>query len=338
MRRLSIFGIVLLILLVGAHAAAWHWATGRVATETLAWADAQRAQGWAVDFTPPEPEGWPFDVHVRLKNFILGGTAARQPLVTYQAEALTIGISMFHPHRLTVNAEGQQHVRLGAGPVIDITAARTELSLPIAENIAPETADLVASDMHVTTSVGSTRNLAPQTASFDLHNIQAHAEGLTAAVQRLMLQITGIGLPADTTLAALGPRIGKIALDGSITAPRSDPAAWRAAGGEANLTQMSLDWGTLSMTGDGRFTLDAGLQPEGSGHVHLVGTDQALDALSVAGVLPQRSANAAKAILALISRPRDNGPPAVDMPFAIKDRTLLIGNFPVARIPQAIWR
>lgn len=337
MRRLSILGITLLILLLGAHAVAWRWAAGRVATETLAWADAQRAQGWTVDFAPPEREGWPFDVHVRLANFTLGGAAARQPVGTYQADAVVIGVSMFSPHRLTVNAEGQQHVRIGTGPVVDIAAARTELSIPIAENTDSDTADLVAVDMRVTTAMGSTRNLAPQPASFDLHHIQAHAGGLTGPIQSLTLEMTDIDLPANTILAALGPRIAHLALDGSITRPRADPAAWRAAGGVANLTQLSLDWGRLSATGDGNFNLDTRLQPEGSGHVHLAGTDQTLDALSAAGVLPQRSANAAKAILALLSRSQDNGPPAVDMPFAVKDRTFRIGNFPIARIPEVAW-
>lgn len=337
MRRLSILGITLLIVLMGAHALAWRWATGRVTSETLAWADAQRAQGWTVDFTPPEPEGWPFDVHVRLAGFTLGGAVSRQPAGTYQADALIVGVSLFHPHRLTVNAEGHQHVRLGAGPVVDIDAAHTGLAFPIADNTAPDTADLIASDLHATTAAGSTRNLAPLPMSFEFHDIHLHVEGLTGPLQRLTLQTTDIGLPANTILAALGSRIAGIALDGSITLPCADPAAWRAAGGVATITRLSLDWGRLSVIGDGVFSLDAGLQPEGSGHVHLVGTDQTLDALSGAGALPQRSANAAKAILALLSRPQETGPPAVDMPFAIRDRTLRIGNFPIARMPEAVW-
>ena len=54
--------------------------------------------------------------------------------------------------------------------------------------------------------------------------------------------------------------------------------------------------------------------------------------------MPQRSAMAAGAVLALMARPQPSGPPVVEVPLSLQDRTLSLGRIPLLRLPELVWR
>lgn len=334
-RRLSLAAAAILVVLAGAHTLLWRWAVAQVAAETLAWAAAERAQGWIISFDPPQPEGWPMAAQVRLAQVSLG--PANGGGVTYQADAARIGVALLQPRMLRVEMLGQQRLRVGTGPEIGFTAARAEITMPLAQNQQPDRLDLLVTGVSGTTTWTTAANLAPRPAAFAVRQARLQAEGLTGAAQHVTLAIDAIDLPADTALAAMGPGIQRVGLDATISRPLADPVAWRDGGGKVDVARMTLDWGRLSVAADAAMQLDAGLQPSGAGHARLSGTGETLDALVSGRVLAARPATAAKAVLALLSRPQDSGPPVVDVPFTLKDRTLRIGSIPITRLPEMAW-
>jgi hypothetical protein len=100
---------------------------------------------------------------------------------------------------------------------------------------------------------------------------------------------------------------------------------------------MFLDWGKLSFRGSATIALDDKLQPMGTATARITGHGEALDALVAANLLPPRTALAAKAILGLLGKKQDDGPPVVEVPLTLQDRTLQLGRIPLARLPQIVW-
>jgi hypothetical protein len=114
-------------------------------------------------------------------------------------------------------------------------------------------------------------------------------------------------------------------------------AAWRDAGGKLALRQFGLTWGQLNASGSATLRLDEALQPAGTAEAQVIGTAETLDALANAKVMAPRAAMAAKAVLALLQRPQPNGPPSVNLPLILQDRTLQMGRIPLAKLPEITW-
>ena len=53
-------------------------------------------------------------------------------------------------------------------------------------------------------------------------------------------------------------------------------------------------------------------------------------------VAPQ-TAFAGKALLGLMAQPQPDGSSVVEVPLTLKDRTLLLGRLPLARLPELVW-
>ena len=47
---------------------------------------------------------------------------------------------------------------------------------------------------------------------------------------------------------------------------------------------------------------------------------------------------AAGAVLGLMARPQPSGPPVVEVPLSLQDRTLSLGRIPLLRLPELVWR
>ena len=67
----------------------------------------------------------------------------------------------------------------------------------------------------------------------------------------------------------------------------ADAAAWRDAGGELEVTELALAWGSLAVSGEGHVQLDAALRPEGRARLALSGLRTAIDAAAIWGLLSE---------------------------------------------------
>ncbi len=113
--------------------------------------------------------------------------------------------------------------------------------------------------------------------------------------------------------------------------------AWRDSGGTIELRSSALQWGPVRANAAATLALDEQLQPMGAGTLRLVGAEQALDALTTAGVVPRRGRHGAT-VLPLLSRPSaETGQPEIEVPLTLEDRTLGLARIPVLRFAPLDW-
>lgn len=92
------------------------------------------------------------------------------------------------------------------------------------------------------------------------------------------------GPPLDVPVAAVTAAVVAHGIGPPLP---GDAAAWRDAGGRLEVTELTLAWGPLAVSGEGHVRLDAALRPEGRARVALSGLRTAIDAAAVWGLLSE---------------------------------------------------
>lgn len=159
----------------------------------------------------------------------------------------------------------------------------------------------------------------------------------------LSLDGKGLGLP-DLPAQPLGNRVGRAALDanilGDIPVGPLDVglAEWRDDGGTLEVKRLQLDWGPLAVQGDGTLALDGALQPIGAFSAQAQGFLETLDVLRRQGLVEPQAALAARLALGVLSRPSTGGgPPTLNLPISIQNRTVFAGPVAVVRLNPIRW-
>jgi hypothetical protein len=156
-------------------------------------------------------------------------------------------------------------------------------------------------------------------------------------------RVADVHVPSALALP-LGRSIELISFEARINGPVPDdrwPAAleaWRDAGGTIDVGSLRLDHGPLRVQGEGTLALDADMQPIGAFTAQLRGLFDLVEALRARGVVEPRDAVMAKVILgALAKRPDDGGPPVLNVPLTLQNRSLYVGPVRLARVPPVRW-
>ena len=101
---------------------------------------------------------------------------------------------------------------------------------------------------------------------------------------------------------------------------------------------LELRWGPLDASSTATVSLDRSLQLTAEGRVLASNYAPTLDALAAHRVMGNDAALAAKAVLSLLARaPTAGGSPQVEVPFAIRDRTVAAGGIPLMKLPELQW-
>jgi hypothetical protein len=342
-RRLLTGLLAVLAVLVAAHAGLWWFATSRLEAGLATWQAQRREAGWTVAAGPPVRTGWPLSAAISVPDLALSGGEADLPGgMSWRAARTELSVDLLRPRQLNVRVSGQQRLRLSHLPEFGLAADRFELTIPLEPGVPARSADLAASGVHA----------ALPTGSVDIGTLALHGETRPAAVKgEDALDMTGsaeaiaVPPPSGGRSWAFGPRIASISYDLALTGPlprgsdlASRAASWRDGGGTLELRRLALGWGPLGLFGTATMALDDHMQPMGAATVRLVGYDAALDALANAGVLAPSAAQAAKGVLAILARPPEGGgPPQVELPVTLQDRTLAAGRFPLLKLPEWVW-
>jgi hypothetical protein len=352
MRRRLVALAALLVLVIGAHALVWRWATGTIDAQYERWVSEQRGHGWIVTSGEPVRGGWPMDASLILPQpHIANATQATAARLAWDGERVVIGVALLHPRTLTIRAEGTQHLRLGDGPDIPITAERLVGTVPLTPGEPAREVDV--SGRHLRAGVALASGAADEASGgltislLSLHVASNPGAGRGEAALSLAGSAQDIGLPPLPAGRSwpFGPRIASVSVEGTVDGPLprgADPVAqavaWRDGGGTVAISRFAIGWGPLGLNATATLSLDAAMQPQGSATLHLVGAPDAIDALAANGVIPPRTALAAKAVLGLMSRePEGGGAPQVDVPLTLQDRKLAMGRFPLATVPELVW-
>jgi hypothetical protein len=303
---------------------------GQIQLALESWATARRAQGWQVEYGPPERGGWPMDAALRLPAMRLakGG-------LEWQGEVLRLSLRPWQPDRLHIEAEGAQRLSLGGAPMaLQASALRADLTLN--GNAPPLDGTLQ----------GEALRLEGPTGPLSLDSLQASFDGRGATAPppatAFNLRLRGLALPGNQPL---GQRIEEITAQAMLqgawgqAGPLSAQlAAWRDAGGRLEVQGMTLRWGSMAASAAATLALDEALQPSGAGTVRLANPVQAVDALAAGGLMPPRTATAARQILPLLTRlDSGSGVPVIELPVTLENRALAAARVPLLRLAPVSW-
>ncbi len=204
---------------------------------------------------------------------------------------------------------------------LDLTADTVSVGLTAAENAPPNRELTVA-----TVEFDGKRPVVAPAADTDVaYDLSLKLMGISAEV----LEGNPLGSKIDQTAV-------HVQLLGKPPTAWDDSGikAWREAGGSVNLNAVGLQWGQLSLSGNGTLALDKDMQPEGAFMAHLTGYEQAIDSLAAAGWIKMSAASIAKLALGIASRPGPDGKPSVDTPLSIQNRRISAGAIKLGQMPE----
>jgi len=249
-------------------------------------------------------------------------------------------VDLADPRELHFGIEGMQRLRVGGSAEIAMTADSFRGVLPLEPGVPAHAVDLTASNLRA--------GIAGSASGVTIAGLTDRMElrpAATAGEPALAFDITAtdIALPPFRASPSKSP-LSRLAIQGAIDGPvpRSPglmhrASAWRDGGGTLEIGNLAVNWGALDVTATATLTLDEQLQPLGTGNAHVAGYSETLDAMAAAGGLSKGQAIAAKAMLALIARADDSGRDAVEVPLTLRDRSLSIRQWPIAKTPELVW-
>lgn len=334
--------VLVVALLAGGHFLLWRWAEIQLEQGLAQQIGMWRAQGWRVATGTPVRGGWPLHARLSVPTVALAGAFGPPGGIAWSAPRVVLDVALLRPHQLVVEIAGEQHLRIGPGPAIPVQAEQARTVIPLEPGVPPTGLDLTLIGLRVGPPGAALRAAH---ATLGLSEPPAATPGAPAL--SVVLQADAVTLPPAPGGAswALGGTIASLSLAADVNGPLSaiaDPQAraeaWRDGGGTVAVRRLALRWGPLDLDGTATLGLDGALQPIGTAQLRLIGQAQTLDALAAGHVLAPQVARAAKAVLALMAQtPKAGGPPEVDVPLALRDRTLTMGRIPLLRLPQLLW-
>lgn len=347
---LALILVLVLLVALGGESLVWLLAARQVQTAFHQWIAARRSEGWQVASGAEQLAGWPFAALVEVAGFtISGGNKLLPGGLSWRTERLQLRLPLAAPDRLMIIPAGFQRLQLFGGAPIEVSA--DHISAAVYFSVAPLVYDSGGNNGVLLTATGV--RMGPASFAFDLvraDRVKIDATpgmpsaGEVAASPTLRLEATGVSVGHDA-VAALGGKIDIFSFTSALihdvpsgTNWPSRLAAWRDHGGMVAVRSLSLVWGPLAVGGSGRLTLDRNLQPAGQATARVVGYAATLDALAGAGRIGSSVATAAKALLTLLARPSSSGgPPEVDVPLTLENRTVTLGQIPLVKLPYVSW-
>lgn len=343
MRRWLIPFLAAIVVVAVGYVGLWLWAERELAQGFRQWAATSQASGWKVTSAAPERGNWPLAATLTLPDLSVSGGDEEFPGgLAWHAERLVIELSLLHPRVVVIRALGAQRLRASVLPEVPYTAEELHALVPLQLGPPPRRLDIEAANLRANMPMEKAGPLT--VAHLDIHVQWATEQTQTEPPLTIAMRAADVVLPKVTNWP-LGPRVASISGDAALNGqmPHIDglaqrAAAWRDAGGQLKAQRVTLTWGSLNLSGNGTIGLDRSLQPTGSGTARVVDPSETLSALVAHGVITRRAALAANAVLALLEHvPESGGSPVVEVPLAIQDRTVSVGNIPLAKLPVFVW-
>ncbi|HTV89849.1 MAG TPA: DUF2125 domain-containing protein [Stellaceae bacterium] len=328
---------LLLIALAGGYAAFWYVAASRLEDGFARLAAALRPHKLELAWQSARAGGFPLALRVDLRGVELRDRAAVAASVTrlprLDASAAPWNFSVWR-----LAAPDGIELRAGAGPAPVATAsaktATGSLFLPPAGGTRAWL-DLVRPRADAGVS------LAAQNADLWLvlpqHPPRDDRDAaLGVAVDAWKVRLPSVPAPLRNPLDELS--FG-ITVRGPVptTPPKQAAAAWRDAGGTADIDHFTLRSGALTIAGSGTFALDALLQPEGSFSVAVEDYPALLQALVADGRLRQDEADLAGLALSLLAKPGPDGEPEIKTSLRMQHGKMFLGPVRIGPAPHIDW-
>jgi hypothetical protein len=346
---------------VAGAAGYWHMVAAEAEDRLAQWEAERRAEDIVVSHGPPARSGFPFALVLKLPDFEIA-RGGRYPLrwrsqsITAEVNPWMLGDATFAfpgKHALLVPVDGKPRP-------LDVTLGEGRLDVGLDGRGRPRAAalnlgqiDARLADTGDRYGIAAARVVArrPQAAggpgaALSQAAGRAPAAGGGAAVElETDTRIAGLMLPPQQA-GPLGPEIKTINVLADVIGPmpvaptQAEAQRWRDAGGYIEIKDAQIVWGRLEIRGTGTARLDAELQPNVRLDSRVRNGDAIIDALVATGQMRVPEAILAKAALAALSRPADDGgPPVLRVPITVRDgNRLYLGPVRIARLPALVWR
>lgn len=322
----------LALILAGGYTLYWFHVAGELRKGVESFAAARRAEGWRVDFARGRGFGFPARI-----GLDLGETRLLSPAgLSWHSDGLRIAVPGLDPLHPVLELGSRHELALGEAWRGIVTAASATLRLQVDGD-----GDLHAFAFDAAAPVleqpGRDPVLAASLAvTYDWLNPPDPGHETPSA--RFTLGLRGLDVAALAELP-LGRRFETLQLEGRImgtipeTAPLSALAAWSRDGGTVELDRFTVDWAPLSLDGDGTLAFDAALQPQIATTAHIRGWKDFMIRLAQARLIEPGVASAADFLLAVLSRPDEQGRPTLTLALTLQDGILYAGQAKLMRVP-----
>lgn len=327
----------LILAAVLAHGAAW-WVIGNM---MMAGIDQPGPGGETTRHGGLARGGWPLRAAVTVERPEIDRPAeALAPAMSLIAQRAEVEAPLWSPRDVTVALTCPCRIAFPDTPVVApieveasslVTSFRAELAGP------PRQWHLEGAGLVVAQGAEPVRIGAARVSGRRAEDQAGAREAVTFAFESVILG-SGAELPFGREMKTVS---GEIAVFGTMP-PGPDPEAslraWRDDHGQIELRRLALAWGPLALSAGLTLALDRELQPMGAGTIRLANWRPALDAVAAAGLIDRQATAIARLALAAASRsPPGGGPPVVEVPLALEDRTLTAARIPIARLPEIRW-
>ena len=327
--------ILAAVLAVGlaAYAGLWLYAARSVRQGLPAWAEARRAEGYAMAWRTLEIEGFPLAFRLHLTGATI--ETARPLPATAAAPELILEAAPWNLREWRFRApQGAQ----ASAPMAAAALHAAALQGTVAERADGTVVAVSARDL---SGSGTAEGLA----------IGALAARLTVpprppGSERDKLFALEAKLDDATVPQAPPPfarRIDEVSLAATMRGALPEApldralAQWRDGGGTLDIDSARIAWDGSTIALSGTLALDAAMQPEGALTATIDGGDKIVDALVASGAIERRFAGFAKAVMGAISTPDEDGKTA-QVPVTVQDQRVYVGPAAIAALPHVTWR
>jgi hypothetical protein len=318
---------------LAAYAGLWFEAARSVRQGLPAWAEARRAEGYALAWRSAEIEGFPLAFRLHLTGATLA-TAGPLPATAAAAELL-LEAAPWNLHRWRFRAP--EGARLEA-PLGAVGIAAATLDGAVAEGEGGTVVTLGARDLGGT---GLWNGLAADALDARL---TLPPRGPVSERDMLFSLAAKLG---DATVPQAPPPFARHIDELSVAATMKGQfaaaplnralAQWRDGGGTLDIDSARVAWGGTTIALSGTLALDEAMQPEGALTATIDGGDKLVDALVAAGAIEPGLANFAKAVMQAIATPGEDGRTA-HVPVTVQDQRIYVGPAAIAALPHVTWR
>lgn len=328
------------IALAGGYGVWWLKAADQARDTLLAWIEARRAQGWAIEHGAIIASGFPGTLRLAVEAPALARPSETRPWSWRGPERILVEIRPLMPNRMKALFPGRHRLDLGPKGALDLALQSGQIEIAMADERL-ESGHLTLEGVELAGLPGASGKLGLGRLDLDLQDRRpARPEELKQPSWTAALELDALDLPPGITLP-LGPRVDRarlrLALYGVPPANSGREAlrAWSEAGGTLEAERLELKWDPLDLAGDGTLALDRDLAPMGSFFVTVKGAFDTVDALVKRGLVKPADSLVVKLALAVLAKnPPEGESGSLRLPISVQNNQLLVGPARLLRLPN----
>jgi hypothetical protein len=324
--------LAVLALAAGAYTFYWFHVAGQLRKGIEEFAIQRRAEGWRVETGAGSVFGFPLQI-----GLDLGAVKVSTPSgIAWGSDHVRLSVPGLDPLGPTLELGGLHHLALGAEHRAIITTTGAKVRLRVDGD-----GDLHAFAFeagHTVLEQPGAGPLSTDSLAIAYEWLNPPDPGHEKPSARFSLDAGGVEMSLPAGLP-LDRRLGRVLVEGRImgtipeTPPLSALTAWSNAGGNAELDRLAVEWGALTLDGDGTFAFDPRLQPLVATTMRIRGWNEMMGRLVSARIIDAGAASAAEILLAILARPDPQGRPTLTLAVTLQDGFLYAGQLKLMPVP-----